>query len=75
MIVTVGENGAIPLPSDEHVKEEDRLKIGDILLCTVMEDNRSIKLEKFSDQNLTDEQIKVHGSLCRVEELNPKDFE
>ena len=31
--------------------------------------------EKFSDQSLNDEQIKAHGNLCRVEELNPEDFE
>lgn len=74
MIVTVGKNGAIPLPQDENFTEENKLKIGDILLCTLTKDKRSIKLEKFSDQSLTDEQIKAHGSLCRVEELNPDDF-
>jgi hypothetical protein len=31
-------------------------------------------LEKFSDQSLNNEQIKAHGYLCRVEELNPKYF-
>ena len=40
-----------------------------------MKDKRSIKLEKFSDQSLNDEQVKAHGNLCRVEELNPEDFE
>lgn len=75
MIVTVGKNGAIPLPPDEDFSEKDKLKIGDILLCTLMKGERAIKLEKFSDQSLTDAQIEAHGYLCRVEELNPKDFE
>ncbi|MEJ6496833.1 hypothetical protein [Pseudoalteromonas lipolytica] len=75
MIVTVGKNGAIPLPPDDDLNEENKLKIGDILLCTLMKDKRSIKLEKFLDQSLNDEQIKAHGCLCRVEELNPEDFE
>lgn len=73
MIVKVGINGTIPL-SDELL-EGSQLSIGDILLCTVKEDNRSIKLEKFKDQTLSDEQIERHGSLTRVEELKPKDFE
>ena len=71
MIVTVGKNGAIPLPDNK----ECNLNIGDILLCKLTEDKRSIELEKFSDQSLNDEQIKAHGYLCRVEELNPEDFE
>lgn len=75
MIVSVGKGGAIPLPPDEDFNEENKLKIGDTLLCTLMKDKRSIKLEKFSDQSLNDEQIKAHGYLCRVEELNPEDFE
>ncbi|MEM5545749.1 hypothetical protein [Pseudoalteromonas fuliginea] len=75
MIATVGKNGAIPLPPDEDFNEENKLKIGDILLSTLVKDKRSIKLEKFSDQSLNDKQIKVHGYLCRVEELNPEDFE
>lgn len=69
MIVTVGKNGTIPLPDNEEVK----LNIGDILLCKFNEDKRSIELEKYSDQTLNDEQIKAHGSLCRVEELNSED--
>lgn len=40
-----------------------------------MEGNRSIELELFDDQNLSDEQIKAHGSLTRVEALNPKCFD
>lgn len=75
MIVTVGKNGAIPLPPDDDFSEENELNIGDILLCTLIKDKHSIKLEKFSDQTLTDEQIEAHGSLCRVIELNPDDFE
>lgn len=63
MIVTVGKNGAIPLPPDDDLNEENKLKIGDILLCTLMKDKRSIKLEKFLDQSLNDEQIKAHGYL------------
>ena len=70
MIVTVGKNGAIPLPDNK----ECNLNIGDILLCKLTEDKRSIELEKFSDQSLTDEQIKVHGYLARVEPLNPDDY-
>lgn len=73
MIVTVGRNGAIPL-SGEIIKD-NKLNINDILLCTVMEGNRSIKLEKFEDQTLSDDQIEAHGSLTRVEVLNPKNFE
>lgn len=73
MIVTVGKNGAIPLPDEFY--EYSKLSIGDILLCTAMEDNRSIKLEKFEDQTLSDKQIEAHGLLARVEVLNPKDFE
>jgi bifunctional DNA-binding transcriptional regulator/antitoxin component of YhaV-PrlF toxin-antitoxin module len=73
MIMTVGKNGAIPLP--DEFSENSKLETGDILLCTIMEDNRSIKLEKFEDQTLSDEQIVAHGSLTRVEVLNPKDFE
>ena len=71
MIVTVGKNGTIPLPDNE----ESKLNIGDILLCKLSEDKRSIELEKFSDQTLNDGQIRAHGSLCRVEQLNPEDFE
>jgi hypothetical protein len=71
----IGKNGAIPLPPDEDFSEEHKLKIGDIMICTLMKDKRSITLEKFHDQSLNDEQIKEHGSLCRIVELNPKDFE
>ncbi|MGX1114619.1 bifunctional DNA-binding transcriptional regulator/antitoxin component of YhaV-PrlF toxin-antitoxin module [Pseudoalteromonas sp. MBR-15] len=74
MITKVGKNGAIPLPKDKDFSKENKLKIGDILLCTVMKDKRSIELKKFSNQLLTDEQIKAHGSLCRVEKLNQDDF-
>ena len=70
MIVTVGKNGAIPLPDNELCK----LNIGDILLCQLTEDKRSIELKKFSDQTLNDEQIKAHGALTRVEPLNPDDY-
>lgn len=73
MIVTVGKNGAIPLP--ENLGEDSKLDIGDILLCTVMADKRSIKLEKYKDQTLNDKQIEAHGSLTRIEKLNDKDFE
>ncbi|MCG7571935.1 hypothetical protein MHM89_18730 [Pseudoalteromonas sp. CNC9-20] len=73
MILTVGKNRTLPLP--DELLEDGKLGIGDILLCTVMEDNRSIKLEKFKDQTLSDEQIKAQGSLARVEVLNPKYFE
>lgn len=74
MIVKVGKNGAIPLPQNEEFSEENKLTIGDILLCSVVESKRCIKLEKFSDQSLTDKQIEAHGSLCRVKEFNPDDF-
>jgi hypothetical protein len=70
MIEIVGKNGAIPLPDNEECK----LNIGDILLCKLSKDKRSIELEKFSDQSLNDEQIKAHGSLTRVEPLNPDDY-
>ncbi len=70
MIVTVGKNLAIPLPDNK----ESKLNIGDILLCKLSEDKRSIELEKFSDQTLNDEQIKAHGALTRVEPLNPDDY-
>ena len=73
MILTIGKNRTLPLP--DELLEDGKLSIGDILLCTVMEDNRSIKLEKFKDQTLSDEQIKAQGSLARVEVLNPKYFE
>lgn len=73
MIVTVGKNGAIPLP--DELGDDTKLNIGDILLCTVMQDKRSIKLEKYEVQTLNDEQIKAHGLLTRVEVINPKDFE
>ncbi|WP_448214130.1 AbrB/MazE/SpoVT family DNA-binding domain-containing protein [Colwellia sp. MEBiC06753] len=73
MIVTIGKNGAIPLP--DELSEESKLDIGDILLCTVMKDKRSIKLEKYDDQTLSDEQIQAHGLLTRVEALNPKEFD
>lgn len=68
MIVTVGKNGAIPLP------EECKLNIGDVLLCKVM-GNKRITLEKFEDQTLTDEEIEAHGLLTRVKLLEPRDFE
>lgn len=74
MIVTVGKNGAIPLPPDEYFSAGNKLKIGDILLCTLTKDKCCIKLEKFLDQSLNDGQIKAHGYLCRVEEFNPEDF-
>tara|TARA_Y100000310_G_scaffold114250_1_gene112767 strand:+ start:2392 stop:2622 length:231 start_codon:yes stop_codon:yes gene_type:complete len=70
MIVTVGKNGTIPLPDNE----ESKLNIGDILLCNLDEDKRLIELEMFSDQTLSSEQIKAHGSLTRVEPLNPDDY-
>ncbi|WP_287243200.1 hypothetical protein [Pseudoalteromonas sp.] len=70
MIVTVGKNLAIPLPDNN----ESKLNIGDILLCKLSEDKRSIELEKFSDQTLNDGQIKKHGALTRVEPLNPDDY-
>lgn len=73
MILTVGKNGAIPLP--DELCEDCKLSVGDILICTFMEDNRSIKLEKFEDQTLSDKQIEAHGSLTRVEVMNKKDFE
>lgn len=73
MIVTVGKNGSIPLP--DELSEDSKLEIGDILLCTIMNDKRSIKLEKFEDQTLSDGQIEAHGLLTRVEVLNPKDFD
>lgn len=75
MIVTVGKNGAISLPPHNDLDEKLRFEIGDILICTVTEDKHAITLEKFSDQSLSDEQIVEHGSLCRIEELNPHDFE
>lgn len=71
MIVTVGKNLAIPLPDNK----ESKLNIGDILLCKLSEDKRSIELEKFSDQTLNDEQIKAHGSLTRVRPLTPDDYD
>ena len=43
MIVTVGKNGAIPLPDNK----ECNLNIGDILLCKLTEDKRAIELENF----------------------------
>lgn len=73
MIVTVGKNRTIPLP--DELLEASKINIGDILICKVMEDNRSITLEIFDDQTLSDEQIKAHGSLTRVEALNPKCFD
>ena len=73
MIVTVGKNGAIPLP--EELSDGIKLRIGDILLCTLAENKQSIQLEKYEDQTLSDEQIEAHGSLTRVVQLNPKDFE
>lgn len=73
MIVTVGKNGAIPLP--EELSGGIKLHIGDILLCTLAENKQSIQLEKYEDQTLSDEQIEAHGSLTRVVQLNPKDFE
>ncbi len=71
--ILIGKNFEITL-ADEYC-EALGIEVGDILLCTLMKDKRSIKLEKFSDQSLNDEQIKAHGYLCRVEELNPEDFE
>ncbi|MCY7295610.1 hypothetical protein [Alteromonas sp. a30] len=59
MIVTVGKNGAILLPQDENFTEENKLEIDDILLCTLTKDKGLIKLEKFSEQPLTNEQIKA----------------
>lgn len=72
MILTVGKNGAIPLP--DELCEDSKLSIGDILIGTIMEDNPSIKLEKFEDQTLSDKQIEEHGSLTRAEVTNPKDL-
>ena len=66
MIVTVGKNLAIPLPDNK----ESKLNIGDILLCKLSEDKRSIELEKFSDQTLNDEKIKAHALM--LEEMNGK---
>lgn len=71
--ILIGKNFEIPL-ADEYC-EALGIEVGDILLCTLMKDKRSIKLEKFSDQSLNDEQIKAHGYLCSAEELNPEDFE
>ena len=74
MIVKVGKNGPIPLP-EEQLSNGIKLNIGDILLCTLAEDRRSIQLEKYEDQTLSDKQMEAHGSLTRVVRLNPKDFE
>ena len=73
MIITVGKNGAIPLP--DELCAECELDIGDLLLCSVMEDNFSIQLEKFEDQTLSDTQIEAHGYLIRIQALHPKNFE
>lgn len=73
MIVSMGKNGSVPLP--DGVCDASKLDIGDILLCTVMKDQRSIQLEKFEDQTLSDEQIEAHGLLTRVVVLNPTDFD
>lgn len=74
MIVTVGKNGAIPLP-EEELSGGIKLQIGDILLCTLAKNKQSIQLKKYEDQTLTDEQIEAHGSLTRVVQLNPENFE
>ena len=73
MIVTVGKNGAIPIPNDVNTK--NKFKTGDILLCTLSKDGNSIVLERHKDQTLSDKEVLSHGHLTRVEELNPKDFE
>lgn len=44
MIVTVGKNGAIPLP-EEELSGGIKLQIGDILLCTLAENKQSIQLK------------------------------
>jgi len=74
MIVTVGKNGALPLPDNELFPEECKLKIGDVLFCKVTGDKRTLTLEKFEDQTLTDEEIEAHGSLTRVKLLEARDF-
>jgi len=73
MIVTVGKNGTIPLP--DELNELAHLELGDILLCTLTENKQSIRLEKYKDQTLTDNQIAAHGFLTRIEEINHQNFE
>lgn len=74
MIFEIGKNGAVPLPRNSYFSEEDKLKLGDILICKLSDDMKSFVIKKHHDQTLTDEQIKAHGYLCRVEEFNPDCF-
>lgn len=75
MTVKVRKNGVILLPANDEFSVESKLEVGNILLYTLSNDKRCEILKKFSGQSLNDKQIKAHGSLCRVEPFNPRDFD
>ncbi|PRO72747.1 hypothetical protein C6Y40_15110 [Alteromonas alba] len=67
----VSKNGEIPLP--DNMCDELMLKLGDILTCEVTK-NKSLTLQKHTDQTLSDAQLKVAGNLTRIIEFNPDDY-
>lgn len=62
--VTLGENNEIPLPDD--LCSELDIKIGDILLCEVVENSSKLVMTKHSNQTLSDADIASAGNLTRV---------
>lgn len=62
--VTLSKNNEIPLP-DALCIELD-LKIGDILLCQIVDNAPEIIMTKHKNQTLTDEEIASAGNLTRV---------
>lgn len=62
--VKLGENNEIPLPDD--LCSELDIKIGDILLCEVVENSSKLVMTKHSNQTLSDADIASAGNLTRV---------
>lgn len=62
--VKLSENNEIPLPDD--LCSELDIKIGDILLCEVVENSSKLVMTKHSNQTLSDADIASAGNLTRV---------
>lgn len=63
-IVKIQKDNIVPLPDD--LFSELKLAIGDILVCEIDAERTISRMEKHTDQTLTDEQIAAAGNLTRV---------
>ncbi|GAA0679793.1 hypothetical protein [Rheinheimera tangshanensis] len=62
--VKIIDNNLIPLPDD--LCAELSFSVGDILLCELDKDRSEMRMVKYTNQTLTDEQISAAGNLTRV---------